>query len=204
MPGLDYIEYSYKLLGPHHITNSYGLFRRMTGVGGRPELVILGSMDGKKWEEYILPYKPQNVTVGPKFNIPHQPRLDWQMWFAALSNINQSHWFFMMLNRLFYGSESVLSLFEYVPYKKPKYIKVELYLYYFTRSGNNWWTRKYVKDWIPSISPESYLIEQWEKLGYPNPKKAKSRGIHPFHFVPVVKISIAALLIKAFSTIFIK
>ena len=195
-PTKDHIEVSYKLLQPYHISNSYGLFRRMTGVGGRPELIIKGSLDGKKWKEYIFPYKPQNLTIAPKFNIPHQPRLDWQMWFAALSDINHSYWFFTMLNRLFYGSESVLTLFEYVPYKKPKFIKVEMYFYNFTHTGEKWWTRKYVNDWIPPITTEKYLVDQWTKIGFPDPNKAKSQKIHLFHFIPVVEIATAAILVK--------
>ena len=192
----QYIESSYKTLAPYHITNSYGLFRRMTGVGGRPELVILGSIDGKNWKEYILPYKPQQLKTAPKFNLPHQPRLDWQMWFAALSNINQSYWFFTMLNRLFYGSESVISLFEYVPYTKPKFIKVEMYLYNFTRTGNEWWTRKYLRDWLPPIGLDKNLIEQWKKFGFPDPTKAKSQKMHVFHYFPIFSLVSSVIVIK--------
>lgn len=201
-PSSSIIETSYNLLNPYHITNSYGLFRRITGVGGRPELIIKGSLDGIHWEDYILPYKPQELTTRPKFNIPYQPRLDWQMWFGALSNINNSYWFFTMLNRLFSGSEAVLTLFEYVPYTRPKFIKVELYLYNFTHSGEQWWTRKYVKDWLPSITPDKFLVEQWQKFGFPDPVNRKRQKIHPMHSLPLFQISTAVLSLKLFHSLF--
>jgi hypothetical protein len=77
MPGIDYSQAAYQILQPYHVANSYGLFRSMTGVGGRPELVIQGSSDGKTWRDYVMPYKPQDPKAYPPFNIPHQPRLDW-------------------------------------------------------------------------------------------------------------------------------
>ena len=67
------------------LTASYGLFRRMTGVGGRPEIVLEGSDSPRgPWREYEFLYKPGRLDAAPKFCLPHQPRLDWQMWFAAL------------------------------------------------------------------------------------------------------------------------
>lgn len=87
------------LLAPFHIASSYGLFRRMTGVGPigkfadvqgeysvvqRPELIVQGSMDGKKWRSYGVRYKPGDPKDAPSYIMPHQPRVAWQFWFAAL------------------------------------------------------------------------------------------------------------------------
>ena len=75
------------------VGSGYGLFRRMTGVGdgdgrvARPELVVegkWGDSGGGEWRAIEFRYKPGNVSEAPKFVAPHQPRLDWQMWFAAL------------------------------------------------------------------------------------------------------------------------
>ena len=87
-----------------HLISSYGLFRRMTGVGGRPEVIIEGanSLNGP-WKEYHFRYKPGNLTGSPKFVLPHQPRLDWQMWFAALGNYQHNPWFISLLYRLLEG-----------------------------------------------------------------------------------------------------
>lgn len=49
----------------------------MTGVGGRPELIISGSNDLEKWHEYTFNYKPGNLASPPLVVMPHQPRFDW-------------------------------------------------------------------------------------------------------------------------------
>ena len=64
------------------LVNEYGLFRQMTET--RPEIVIEGSVDGKDWKPYEFRWKPGDPSRPPRFNTPHQPRLDWQMWFEAL------------------------------------------------------------------------------------------------------------------------
>jgi hypothetical protein len=58
----------------------------MTGIAGREELVIEGSHDSRDWKAYELFYKPaNNLTEIPAFAMPHQPRLDWQLWFSAMA-----------------------------------------------------------------------------------------------------------------------
>uniref|UniRef100_A0A8C8B2Y4 Lipase maturation factor n=1 Tax=Otus sunia TaxID=257818 RepID=A0A8C8B2Y4_9STRI len=87
------------------VVNSYGLFRRMTGVGGRPEVVLEGSYDQQTWTEIEFMYKPGNVSRAPPVVAPHQPRLDWQMWFAALGPHTSSPWFTSFVYRLLQGKE---------------------------------------------------------------------------------------------------
>lgn len=122
------------------LANSYGLFRRMTGLGGRPEVVLEGSYDGHQWtvsapwarnpgiglggrkggepgssylhnpaglgtQEIEFMYKPGNVSRPPPVVVPHQPRLDWQMWFAALGPHTHSPWFTSLVLCLLQGSE---------------------------------------------------------------------------------------------------
>src|ERR1041384_7795182 len=72
-----------RIVDPFRSINSYGLFRVMTTE--REEIVIEGSDDGEAWETYQFKYKPGDPNRRPGFVEPHQPRLDWQMWFAALS-----------------------------------------------------------------------------------------------------------------------
>ncbi len=73
-----------QLFEPLHMVSSYGLFAVMTTE--RNEIIIEGSDDGVEWREYEFRYKPGDVSRRPPWNIPHQPRLDWQMWFAALDD----------------------------------------------------------------------------------------------------------------------
>ncbi|TGZ71566.1 hypothetical protein CRM22_002569 [Opisthorchis felineus] len=88
-------------LRPYHLTNAYGLFRRMTGFGGRPEVILEGapSVEGP-WTEYHFRFKPGRVNRTPPVVIPHQPRVDWQLWFAALSQPNDHPWFYNLVYRL--------------------------------------------------------------------------------------------------------
>src|SRR6202022_1300948 len=51
----------------------------------RPEIIVQGSNDRETWLDYEFKYKPGDLQRGPRWVAPHQPRLDWQMWFAALS-----------------------------------------------------------------------------------------------------------------------
>jgi hypothetical protein len=92
-------------LSKYNIANSYGLFRRMTGVEkGRPEVVLEygDSLDGP-WKEYSFLYKPGNISAGPVFVAPHQPRLDWQMWFASLGTYHDNPWLVSLTYRLLQG-----------------------------------------------------------------------------------------------------
>ena len=73
----------------------------MTGVGGRPEVILEGadSVHGP-WLEYEFLYKPGNVSLAPQYMLPHQPRLDWQMWFAALGSYQHNPWLLSLVYRL--------------------------------------------------------------------------------------------------------
>jgi hypothetical protein len=84
----------------------------------------------------------------PRFVAPHQPRLDWQMWFAALSSYRSQPWFQNFLVRLLQGSPDVLALLQRNPFPDhpPRYIRSRLYDYRFTdlptrRSTGAWWER---------------------------------------------------------------
>ena len=140
---------------PLHIANSYGLFAVMTK--NRPEIVIEGSIDGEEWLAYELPYKPGALQRAPTWATPHQPRLDWQLWFAALQPVQQNPWFKHLVVRLLTGSEPVLALFAYNPFpdEPPQYVRARLYQYHFSdwqtrRETGAWWTRRYQGEFYPA------------------------------------------------------
>ena len=86
---------------------------------------------------------------------PHQPRLDWQLWFAAMERYQENPWFIVMMKRLLEGDGAVLRLFARNPFAKapPKYIRARLYLYHFTRFGaKDWWTREERGLYFPAVS----------------------------------------------------
>jgi hypothetical protein len=129
------------------IVNPYGLFAMMTS--SRPEIVIEGSNDGATWSEYEFRYKPGDIRRRPPWVAPHQPRLDWQMWFAALGPREESPWLRNLMVRLLQGSPEVLRLLAHNPFpgRPPRHVRAVLYEYHFTsraeRAGTgNWWRRE--------------------------------------------------------------
>jgi hypothetical protein len=127
------------------IANWYGLFSVMTTT--RMEIVVEGSQDGREWRAYHWKWKPCDPKRAPPWVAPHQPRLDWQMWFAALGDYRLNGWFIGFLIRLLQGSRPVLALLRSNPFPEgpPTYIRAVLYRYHFTdrktrRATGAWWT----------------------------------------------------------------
>jgi lipase maturation factor 1 len=143
-------------LAPLEIVNSYGLFAVMTTT--RPEIVIEGSDDRTDWKEYSFPYKPGNTHRELPLVAPYQPRLDWQMWFAALGSYDSNTWVGGLLYRLLTGEPAVIGLLNPPPFTKPPhYIRALLYDYDFTtpaersRTGAVW-TRQLKGIWFGPVS----------------------------------------------------
>ena len=142
---------------PFQSLNSYGLFASMTTE--RPEITIEGSRDGEHWQPYVFRYKAGDPQRAPVFVGPHLPRLDWQMWFAALARERELPWFEPFLVRLLQGSPSVLALLEENPFPDapPRYVRAALYDYRFTdpaehRRTGAWWRRELRGTYFPTVS----------------------------------------------------
>lgn len=135
------------------IANAYGLFAVMTTE--RPEILVEGSDDGEVWTAYRFRWKPGDPARRPRFCTTHLPRLDWQMWFAALSgDCRAQPWFLNFERRLLEGSPEVLSLLEANPFpdRPPRYLRARLDLYHFTRPGEpGWWTREEAGTFCPAL-----------------------------------------------------
>jgi len=130
-----------------YLVNNYGLFAVMTT--SRPELIFEGSDDGKTWREYEFPYKPGSLTRPPPVVAPHQPRLDWQLWFAALTPPLQNNWVLRFCEHLLRGTPEVVHLLKTNPFpdRPPLMIRVLRYDYHFTNSlerqrTGRWWRRE--------------------------------------------------------------
>jgi len=144
-------------LVPFKSINAYGLFADLTTE--RPEIVIEGSQDGREWSEYEFHWKPGDVNVRPKFVQPHQPRVDWQMWFAALGSPQRNQWLFAMMRRIQEGSPEVLAFFARNPFPEapPRYIRAVLYMYHFSSpevkgSTGAWWRRERLRSYGPVLT----------------------------------------------------
>jgi len=144
-----------RLIEPLRMVSSYGLFAVMTTQ--REEIVIEGSSDGVEWREYAFRYKPGDVSRGPRWNIPHQPRLDWQMWFAALDDPRRLGWFSRFLERLLKNEPAVTALLERNPFpdEPPQFVRAQFYDYTFTsgdeKSKGLWWQRRSVGLYFPAV-----------------------------------------------------
>ena len=159
----------YAASNAYHISSGYGLFRRMTGVGAggavqRPEVVLEGLGEGGRWEEIPFLYKPGDARRMPGFVAPHQPRLDWQMWFAALGDYGQNPWLVSLAERLLAGCGPVERLLDYYryPFKRapPKALRAKLYHYDFADSGSGaWWRRSLAGDYLPPLDRENPSVE---------------------------------------------
>jgi hypothetical protein len=149
----------YSRLEAFRIVNGYGLFRVMTK--DREEIVIEGSADGIEWRPYEFKWKPGNIMHAPGWCAPHQPRLDWQMWFAALGTPRQNPWFIRTLICLLQGKRAVVQLLETNPFpeKPPRYVRALFYRYRFTtmaerRRNTAWWHRQELREYVPAFSLE--------------------------------------------------
>ena len=149
----------YGRLQSFRIVNGYGLFRVMTK--DRDEIVIEGSADGIDWLPYEFKWKPGDVMRAPGWCAPHQPRLDWQMWFAALGSYRENPWFGRLIVRLLQGSRDVNQLLAKnpFPHDPPRYLRAMFYRYRFTtlrerRETGAWWKREQLREYLPTVSAD--------------------------------------------------
>jgi len=145
------------LIAPLRSVNAYGLFAVMTTT--RPEIIVEGSDDGVEWKAYEFAYKPGDLRRRPPWVAPHQPRLDWQMWFAALGRYDDEPWFDNFCRRLLAASPDVLRLLASDPFggRPPRFVRATLYRYRFSdwttgRAQSVWWTRERLGDYSPVLS----------------------------------------------------
>jgi hypothetical protein len=146
---------------PFDLVNTYGAF----GTVGRERLNVVfeGTMDTvpddrANWKEY--PYRALPVAPGkrPPQIAPYQLRLDWQMWFAAMSTPEEYPWTLNLVFKLLHNDPGAVGLFAANPFpgRPPRYIRAILYRYRFARPGNPgglWWHRERIGDvWIPAMS----------------------------------------------------
>ena len=135
-------------VAPFNSVNGYGLFRVMTTE--RPEIVIEVSDDGTRWKEQEFRWKPGDVTRRPRFIEPHMPRLDWQMWFAALDPSSAQDWLLSLATRLLAGDAAVTRLLGLNPLDvRPRYVRLVYYRYHFTSFSERakdgaWWKREFL------------------------------------------------------------
>jgi hypothetical protein len=147
---------------PFHIVGTYGAFGSVTKE--RYEVVIEGTAEPvltpqTVWREYEFKGKPGDVRRRPPQVAPYHMRLDWLMWFAAMSSPMYHEWFIPLLVRLLESDRPTLRLLRSDPFagKPPRFVRALLYLYRFTtpkehREAGAWWHREVVGDYVPPVS----------------------------------------------------
>ncbi len=144
-------------LAPFRTVNPYGLFASMTT--SRPEILVQASRDGEQWVTIPFKWKPGAPDEAPRFVAPHMPRLDWQMWFAALGHIRGNRWLIEFMARLAQEEAAVLDLIERWPFAEgepPTYFRAVMMDYTFTsaaerRATGHWWTRSNPRAYSPVL-----------------------------------------------------
>ncbi|KAM3726578.1 Lipase maturation factor [Dirofilaria immitis] len=164
------IKYMHHYSKSYELTNSYGLFRKMTGLYGRPEIIIEGSYepDGP-WTMFEFYSKPGKLDEIPRFVLPHQPRLDWQMWFAALGTYHNNAFFLSLVYHLLRNNSEVTYLMKKYPFeeKLPNFVRANLYLYHYTKinAKGKWpakyWRSEFQQEYMPSITRKNAKLSNY-------------------------------------------
>jgi hypothetical protein len=156
-------------LEPFRIANQYGLFAVMTR--GRYEIEFQGSNDGQTWTPYLFLHKPQALNEAPGIYAPYQPRFDWNLWFASLTDFQNTEIVPLTEERLLDNDPDVLALFRSNPFPQapPRYVKAVLWQYWFTsldekHTTGDWWRRNLLGLYAPILTKDStgkYGVVQW-------------------------------------------
>jgi len=162
----------WRALSPFGVLNAYGLFADMTTT--RPEIVVEGRRGAGPWRELEFRWRPDDLDDPPPQVAPHQPRLDWQMWFAALraqgvprdapARVRYDRWLLSFVERLLAGTPEVWALLvdegafldEDGRRRPPDRVRALLYDYRFTSREERaatgaWWSRRLLGEYLPPV-----------------------------------------------------
>ncbi|CAF1095827.1 unnamed protein product [Rotaria sp. Silwood1] len=153
-----------------HLVNTYGAFGSVGKI--RDEVIISGCNRStieqcnhdNVWLEYEFSCKPGKIDKSPCFSAPYHRRLTWQLWFAAMQNLQYNPWLIHLMAHLLasdqYSPINVILSIGGNPFPDapPRFIKADLYRYKFTRidSGDkNWWIRSNQQPYSPIFELKS-------------------------------------------------
>jgi hypothetical protein len=150
-----------------HIVNTYGAFGSVGKV--RTELVVQGTTDivlneNTVWKEYEFKYKPTDVNGKLPQIAPYQPRIDWQIWFAAFSRYDREPWMIHFAWKLLHNDPGTISLIAKNPFPDmpPNFIRIEHYRYEFLEPGSDAvWKRTYLGPWLFPVSKETQGMREF-------------------------------------------
>lgn len=160
---------------PLDLVNTYGAFGSVGHV--RLNVVFQGTDAANPdanslWRDYPYQALPVALNRRPVQIAPYQPRLDWQMWFAAMGTPGEYPWTLNLVWKLLHNDPAALSLLGPNPFpqKPPHFIRAVLYTYAFAPPGNpehQWWTRQEKGLWLPPLSTDDpRLLEALGQFGW--------------------------------------
>jgi hypothetical protein len=89
---------------------------------------------------------------------PYHLRLDWLMWFAAMSSPLHHPWFIAFLTKLLENDPPTIKLLRRNPFpeRPPRFVRARLYRYRFSSWGERretgaWWVRTLVSEYVPPL-----------------------------------------------------
>ena len=164
---------------PLELVNTYGAFG---SVGQeRPNVVFEGTdsadpqADDGAWKPYLYRGLPVDLRQRPPQIAPYHLRLDWQMWFAAMSGPEEYPWTLHLVAKLLRNDPDALGLFAANPFpdRPPRYVRAVLYTYRFAPPGNAdgaWWTRTRQGLWLPPLAADDAGLNAFlEQSGWKSP-----------------------------------
>jgi len=152
-----------------HLVNTYGAFG---SVGReRDEIILEGTSDARigpdsVWKPYEFKAKPGDPTRRPAVISPYHYRVDWQIWFAAMSTPQRHPWLVHLIWKLLHDDRQALSLLANDPFPDapPRFIRADLYRYRFTQPWTGapaYWTRERLRPWLPPVSTDDPGLQRF-------------------------------------------
>jgi hypothetical protein len=152
-----------------HLVNTYGAFG---SVGRERNEIVFEGTDAAvlaadtRWREYEFKAKPGDPHRRPAIIAPYQPRIDWQIWFAAMSTPDQYPWTLHFVWKLLHNDPGTLSLLAQNPFpdKPPRYIRAQYYRYEFAPPSDpsgTWWRRTLLGNWLPPLSTDDPRLQRF-------------------------------------------
>jgi hypothetical protein len=163
-----------------HLVNTYGAFGSITRE--RPEIILEGTSaespsDGADWKPYEFKAKPGRLDRRPAIVSPYHYKIDWQMWFAAMSSYQRHPWIVNLVAKLLKNDPATLSLLGDNPFpdQPPKYIRARLYRYKFSEPGSqDWWRREDLGIYLPPLSiQDPAFLQILTEMGWHGDDKLK-------------------------------
>jgi hypothetical protein len=159
-PGLERLAPLVQLNQTWRLVNTYHLFAAVTRERIEPELQVLRaqaaagdddrSPDSPPWTALPLWHKPGDPMRAPDFVAPHQPRVDFQLWFYGLAfQRREPSYVATLIGRLCEDPTAVQALFRTPLPPHPSAVRIGYWRFHFTsraeaRASGAWWRREWV------------------------------------------------------------